>query len=65
MVTRKGVCPYDYIDSFDAFNVEKLPSKELFYSQLNESNIKDEDYEHAQKVWKQFNCITLKDYLEL
>ena len=28
-----------------------LSPKEAFYSKLNLEDIKDEDYEHAQKVW--------------
>ena len=33
-MAQKGVYPYDYMDSFDKFN-KKLPSKEEFYSILN------------------------------
>ena len=48
MVTRKGVCPYDYMDSFDRFNEECLPPKNEFYSKLNECNIEDSEYEFAK-----------------
>ena len=61
MMARKGVYPYDYIDSFDKFN-EKLPPKEEFYSILNDEHISDEDYEHAQNVWKTLGCKTMGDY---
>ena len=30
LMTRKGVYPYDYMNSFDKFN-EKLPTKENFF----------------------------------
>ena len=53
IMSKKGVYPYDYMDSFDKFN-EKLPSKEEFYSVLNDQHILDEDYEHAKKVWNTF-----------
>ena len=43
LMARKGVYPYDYMDSFDKFN-EKLPMKEEFYSVLNNEHISDEDY---------------------
>ena len=42
LMARKGVYPYDYMDSFDKFN-EKLPTKEEFYSVLNNEHISDED----------------------
>ena len=61
MMARKGVYPYDYMDSFDKFN-EKLPPKEEFYSILNDEHISDEDYEHAQNVWKTLGCKTMGDY---
>ena len=41
-----------------------LPRKP-FYSKLNNEDISDEDYEHAQKVWEAFDCKTLKDYHDL
>ena len=54
LMVRKGVYPYDYMDSFDKFN-KKLPMKEEFYSILNNEHISDEDYEHAQDVWNTFS----------
>ena len=65
MITRKGVCPYDYLDSFEKFEETCLPPKSAFYSKLNECNIKDSEYKFAQQMWKKFDCKTMKDYLEL
>ena len=42
------------MDSWERFNETSLPDKEAFYSELNLENITDEDYVHAQKVWKEF-----------
>ena len=42
------------MDSWERFNETSLPPKEAFYSELNLEDIKDEDYEHAQKVWDVF-----------
>ena len=64
MMIRKGVYPYDYMDSFDKFN-EQLPPKEEFYSILNNEHISNEDYKHAQKVWKTLKCKTMGDYHDL
>ena len=65
LLTRKGVYPYEYMDSFEKLKETKLPPKEAFYSRLNEKGISDEDYIHAQKVWKTFNMKTLEDYHNL
>ena len=62
---RKGVYPYDYMDSPEKLNETRLPPKSAFYSKLSNSNITDEDYNHAQKVWKDFNMITMRDYHNL
>ena len=48
-MAQKGVYPYDYMDRFDKFNETELPTKEEFYSILNNEHITDEDYCHAQK----------------
>ena len=65
LMTRKGVYPYDYMSSFDKFNETKLPSKEEFYSILNNEHITDEDHQHAKNVWKTFKLKTIGDYHDL
>ena len=65
LLLRKGVYPYEYMDSIDRFSETKLPPKSLFYSKLNDFNISNEDYEHAQTVWKEFKCKTLRSYHNL
>ena len=60
---RKGVYPYDYMDSFDKFNNKNLPSKEKFFCMLSDEHITDEDYEHAQNVWNTFNLKSMGQYL--
>lgn len=62
LVLRKGVFPYDYIDSLARFDETALPQPEMFYSKLNESPVDPEDYEHAVKVWRELNMSTLGDY---
>ena len=42
------------MDSWERFSETSLPDKEAFYSELNLENITDEDYVHAQKVWREF-----------
>ena len=47
MLLRKGVYPYEYMDSWGKFDENALPPKKDFYSNLNLENINDEDYTHA------------------
>ena len=49
LMARKGVYAYDYMNSSDKFN-EKLPTKEDFFSIMNNEHITDKDYQHAQTV---------------
>ncbi|XP_071057012.1 uncharacterized protein [Onthophagus taurus] len=65
LLTKKGVFPYNYIASFDKLNDTSLPSKSMFYNKLNLEDISDEQYSHAQCVWKEFNCQNLKQYSDL
>jgi hypothetical protein len=65
LMRRKGVFPYQYIDTFNRLLETKLPPLEAFYSNLTESNISDEDYAHANRVWKEFGCKTLGEYADL
>ena len=65
LLTRKGVYAYDYVSSIDKLKETKLPSKEGFYSKLNDEEISEEDFQHAINVWNTFNCQTLQDYHDL
>ena len=49
LLLRKGVYPYEYMDSWERFNETSLPPKKSFYSELNLEDISDKDYLHAQK----------------
>ena len=61
LLIRKGVYPYEYMDSWDKFN-RSLPSIDKFYSNLNMSGFSDGDYEHARKVWKEFGIKNMGEY---
>ena len=65
LIKQKGFYPYEYIDSIERLNETSLPSIDKFYSTLKQETITEEQYEHAQKVWKTFNCKTLLDYHNL
>ena len=50
MLLRKGVYPYEYMDSWEKFDETTLPPKEIFHSNLNLEDISNEDYAHAQNI---------------
>lgn len=64
LMKQKGVYPYDYMDSVERFNDQQLPSKDEFYSILDEG-IRDEQYTHAQKVWDIFKLKNMGEYHDL
>ena len=57
LIMRKGVCPYEYMDSSVRFEETKLPPKEVFYSKLSNETINVADYD----LWVQ----ALGDYSDL
>ena len=65
LLTRKKVYPYEYINSWDRFEETQLPPISAIYSNLNMSSISEEDYQHAQRFWKEFRIRNLGDYHDL
>ena len=51
LLLRKGIYPYECMDSWERIDETSLPDKEAFYSTLNMENITDIDYIHASKVF--------------
>ncbi|VDI82633.1 Hypothetical predicted protein [Mytilus galloprovincialis] len=65
LMIRKGVYPYDYMDGSSKLEETQLPPKEDFFNKLNGTDISDDDYEHAQRVFKEFSCQTKQDFHNL
>ncbi|XP_064646145.1 uncharacterized protein LOC135499330 [Lineus longissimus] len=65
LVTQKGIYPYEWVDSYHKFEETALPPIQAFSSALNATHISQEDYNHAQHVWKTFDCKTFRDYHNL
>ena len=65
LLNRKGVYPYEYVNSWDRCNETQLPPIDAFYSNLNMSSISEDDYQHAQRVWEEFGIHNLGDYHDL
>ena len=70
LLLRKGVYPYECMDSWERFNETSLPPKKDFYCELNLEDITDKDYLHAQKVgdyhdlYDQTDTLLLADVFE-
>ena len=62
LLTRKGIYPYEYIDSAERFKERSLPPRECFYSSLTEEDITEEEFDHAQNVWREFEMESLENY---
>ena len=57
LLIHKGVYPYEYMSSYDNFDERGFLPRKLSIATL--SDISDEDYSHAQKVWKGFGMKNL------
>ena len=62
---RKGLYPYEDMDSWEKSDETSLLDKKAFYSNLNLEDISDEDYAHTQKVWGVFETRNHGDYHDL
>ena len=65
LLLRKGVYPYEHMDSWERFQEERLPPQAAFHSTLTGEGISAKDYDHAQKFWSALNCRTMGDYHDL
>ena len=65
LVKENEVYPYEYMNSFKTFSVDKLPNRCEFYSSLKDGYISEKDYLHAVKLWIEFKMKSLGDYLDL
>ena len=65
LLLRKGVYPYEYMDSWKRFDKTSLPDKEAFYSSLNMEDITDVDHRRAKRVFRSLNDKNPGDYHDL
>ena len=65
ILVKKGVYPYEYMDSWEKFEEDRLPPIKKFYSRFNMLGISDEDYVHVKKVWVDFGLRNLGEYHDL
>ena len=66
LLRRKGVYPYEYMDSLRKLEETQLPPIDRFnLISPTKVYISEEDYEHAKTVWKEFDIDRMKDYHDL
>ena len=65
ILKQKGAYPYEYMNSFQRFDEDKLPARKYFYSSTKKGKIDDddkisdahisiEDYLTCEKIWNTF-----------
>ena len=64
-LTQKGIYFYDYASSYNIFYENSIPARKMFYYEQTQSDITDEDYEHAQKIFSKMRCKNLGEYMLL
>lgn len=47
------------------FDLSNLPPKDKFYNKLTDSEVSNEEFEHAQAVWDGFNIKTFGEFMDL
>ena len=64
MLERKRVFCYDYVDSFARLDEPALPPRVAFFNKLGGVECSEADYAHAQQVYADFQCESLKNYMQ-
>ena len=73
LLKQKGAYPYEYMNSFEKFNEEKLPARKYFYSSTKDGKIGDDgkisdghisvkDYLTCEKTWDKFEMKNMGNY---
>ena len=73
LLKQKGAYPYEYMNSFERFNEEKLPARKYFYSSTKDGKIGDDDkildghinfkyYLTCEKIWNKFEMKNMGNY---
>ena len=62
---KKGIFAYDFFDDLSKLNETMLPPQEVFKDTLNDKDCSNDEYKHAELVWKTFQCKTFREYHDL
>lgn len=63
MTEQKGFFPYEWFDDIGKLEATSLPAHGAFYSHLKGSNISEEEYAYCQRVWRDRQMQTFRDFL--
>ena len=72
---QKGAYPYEYMNSFEKVNEEKLPARKYFFtstekekidndSRISDSQISIKDCLTCEKIWNKFKMKNVGDYYD-
>ena len=59
----KGNFPYEWVDSLEKLNEPHNPPIEDFTNNLHRTTLTPEEYQQCQRVWKENQMSTFRDYL--
>ena len=70
LLKQKDAYPYEYMNSFERFNEEKLPARKYFFSSIKKGKTSDDckisngvkDYLTCKKIWNKFEMKNVGDY---
>jgi hypothetical protein len=62
LLCQKGFYPYEWVDDISKLDHVGLPPIQSFYSNLRQEGISEENYKHAENVYKALDCKSFKDY---
>ena len=65
MLLRKGIYPYECMESWERFDETLLPNKKALCNSLNMNGVTNVDYRHAKRVFKNFSNKNIGDYIDL
>ena len=73
ILKQKGAYPYEYMNSFERFNEDKLCARKYFYSstkdkknckddKISDGHVSIEDYMVCERIWDKFKMKNMGDY---
>ena len=70
LLKQKDAYPYEYMNSFERFNEEKLPARKYFFSSIKKGKTSDDGkisngvkgYLTCKKIWNKFEMKNVGDY---